>query len=89
MATNQWNLKNPQYIGKLIFRYIRNELTPAQEKILSEWRNLSTENEKFFQEETDPEHIRQRLKAHTEAKIRILKKLQQQFSELPESSGWH
>ena len=79
MATLKWKQRSPQYMGKLIFKYITNQLTPRQEETLTAWRNLSPENEKFFQEETDLEHIRQRLKDHEESTTRIWKKLQQSF----------
>ena len=78
MATTKRNL-SPQYMGRLMFNYLRGTLTPRQEKTLTAWRKLSPENEKFFQEKTDLEHIRQRLKAHEESKTRIWKKLQQSF----------
>ena len=67
---------NHQKIAKLLFRYIRHELSSGQEKELNEWRGLSAENESFFQQETSIEYIRARLLAHEESKVRILEKLQ-------------
>ena len=69
-------MKEELDIPKLFFHYIRHELLPGQEKDLNEWRALSAENEAFFQQETSIEHIRARLRAHEESKVRILEKLE-------------
>ena len=83
MATTKSKLRSPQYLGKLIFKYITSQLTPAQEKTLIAWRNLSAENDEFFQRETDLEYIRERLKIQEENLTQIGKKL---FPDLPEFS---
>jgi ferric-dicitrate binding protein FerR (iron transport regulator) len=69
-------MNNNHKIAKLLFRYIRHELSSGQEKDLKEWRGLSAENEAFFQQETSIEYIRGRLRAHEESKVRILEKMQ-------------
>jgi ferric-dicitrate binding protein FerR (iron transport regulator) len=69
-------MKRDLKIAKLLFHYIRHELRPGQEKELNEWRSLSTDNESFFQQETSLEHIRSRLRAHEESKLRIKERLQ-------------
>ena len=72
---------NPHYLGRLMFKYMRGELTPLQEKTLSAWRNLSAENEKMFQEETDIDKIRRDWKVICEKME--WRKIHQIFPELP------
>jgi hypothetical protein len=84
MATPKRNQKSFQNMGKLIFKYITRQLTPAQEKTLTAWRKLSPVNEKTFQEAIDPEKIRKNLKVLYESKE--WRKIQQIYPELPRLS---
>jgi hypothetical protein len=84
MATNKRKKVSPQYIGRLMFNYLRGTLTPRQEKTLSNWRNFSAVNEKCFQDAIDPEKIRKDLKALYESSE--WRKIQQIYPELPKIS---
>ena len=84
MATPKRKKLNPQYLGRLMFNYLRDTLTPRQEKTLTAWRNLSTANERLFQDATDHEKIRNDLKALYESSN--WRKLQQRFPEVPKPS---
>src|ERR1700712_3615575 len=59
-------MKNPQKIGRLIFLYIQRDLNFLQAWRLNNWRNLSEDNERFFQQEISTEHIRERLRSQEE-----------------------
>ena len=72
-------MKKYQKTARLIFRYIRQELTSGQERELNHWRSLSAENEAFFQEETSLDHIRERMRDHEEATKIILEKLRASY----------
>jgi ferric-dicitrate binding protein FerR (iron transport regulator) len=50
-------MKKSERIGTLMFRYVRKEITPSEERELNAWRSLSPENERFFQEKTNTENI--------------------------------
>jgi transmembrane sensor len=54
-------MRPSERIASLIFWYLRDELSGEQERELTEWRSSSPENEKFFQEEIDPENIRKEI----------------------------
>ena len=84
MASNKRKQIRPQYIGRLMFNYLRGTLTPRQEKTLTAWRNCSTINEKCFHDAIDPEKIRKDLKALYESSE--WKKIQQIYPELPKLS---
>ncbi len=72
-------MNNTQHITILLFRFIRNELTQEEELELSKWRSLSVENERFFQRETDPEHLRSEISQIYASKDRVLKKIKGQY----------
>jgi hypothetical protein len=72
---NHFNMKKDLKIEELFYHFIRHELLPGQEKELNEWRGLSAENEAFFQRETSLDHIRSRLRAHEESKVRIKERM--------------
>jgi transmembrane sensor len=61
--------------GRLIFLYIRNELSKKEQVELEAWRNHSPINEKTFQEATDPEKIRADLKALEDSRTSRLEKM--------------
>jgi hypothetical protein len=63
-----------EYTGRLIFRYMRNELSDQESADLEAWRKLSPINESAFQEAIDPEKIRVDLKALEESRISRLAK---------------
>lgn len=67
-------MTNAQQIGKLIFRYMRNELSKKEKGELENWRKLSPINEKTFLEATDPEKIRADLQAIEDSRISRLEK---------------
>jgi hypothetical protein len=64
-----------EYTGRLIFRYMRNELSEKEFADLEAWRKLSPINESTFQEAIDPEKIRVDLKALEESRISRLEKV--------------
>jgi hypothetical protein len=80
-------MKHAERIGRLMFNYIRNKLTPKQEIELTAWRNLSPRNEQCFQEAVDPENIRRDLTMLYETKISARKKFQERFPYLQGSSA--
>jgi hypothetical protein len=84
MATPKRKKMYPHNLGRLMFKYLRGELTPLQEKTLTTWRNLSEANEKLFQEAIDPEKIRKELKILYESQE--WRKIQQKYPELPRIS---
>ncbi|MEO6963326.1 MAG: DUF4974 domain-containing protein [Puia sp.] len=51
-------MKTSERIGRLMFRYLRNELTPKETRELMAWRNKSSNHEGAFQEATDWENLR-------------------------------
>ena len=55
-------MNSSEKIAELLFRYLRDELTPEQELELNEWRKASPENEEMFQLETNLENISTDLK---------------------------
>jgi len=69
-------MNNTERIGKLMFHYIRNELSKKERAELEAWRKLSPVNEKTFQDAIDPEKIRADLKALEESRISRLEKTQ-------------
>ncbi len=77
-------MRPSERIAFLIFRYLRDELTPDQDRELTEWRDASPENEQFFQEEIDPEKIRSDLAEMYEHKDGIWDQI---LSQTPEFSG--
>ncbi|MFI5125015.1 MAG: FecR domain-containing protein [Chitinophagales bacterium] len=51
-------MKTSERIGRLMFRYMRNELTRRETRELMDWRNKSPERENAFQEATDWDNLR-------------------------------
>src|ERR1700682_837268 len=50
-------MTSSERIGLLMFRYVRKELSAAEEKELTAWRNSRPDNESFFQTTTDPDNL--------------------------------
>jgi transmembrane sensor len=71
-------------IGELIFRYIRQELTVEEELELTAWVEESPENQRFFEEETDPVNIRKDITAMYHDKDLVYKKILEKHPELSE-----
>jgi len=76
---------NPaEKIGTLLFRYGRKELSRKQKSKLDSWRKQSAENERIFQEETDPENIQMNYIRLLENKEALRKKMQEKYPALRE-----
>jgi transmembrane sensor len=75
-------MKHSERIGRLMFRYIRKELSRKEKAELAAWRNLSPENDLFFREKTEPENIRQHFKRIYESGDQALEQLQNEFPDL-------
>jgi hypothetical protein len=71
-------------IGKLIFCYIRRELTRRERAELNAWRTLSPKNEQFFQDAIDPEKIRRNMKSIEENKPLLWEKLREEYPRVRE-----
>jgi hypothetical protein len=56
-------MKPSEKIGRLMFRYMRNELNPGETRELLAWRNRSSKHESAFQEATDWENLRANFRA--------------------------
>src|SRR5260221_3388314 len=57
-------MQAPNHIADLIFKRLRNELSPEEETELSSWRQDSQENEDIFQKLTNPEHVRKLMQGY-------------------------
>ncbi len=75
-------MKPSEKIAELLFRYLRNELTPDQQRELDEWRNASTKNEEIFRQEVDLEKIGKDLKEMYAHKDRVWQKMLEKMPEL-------
>ncbi len=69
-------MTNTEQISKLIFRYIRKELSKKETAELEAWRKLSPKNETMFQEAIDPVKIQEDLKALEDSRLSRLEKSQ-------------
>ncbi len=56
-------MNRAERIGKLMFRYLRNELSEQETAELRSWRNDKPAHEAFFQQQTDPDWLRQTIPA--------------------------
>ena len=70
-------MKRSERIGLLMFRYMRNELTPKEPRELLAWRNKSRKHETAFQEATDWENIRADLQWSAENSQAVLEKVKE------------
>jgi transmembrane sensor len=80
-------MRHSDRIALLMFRYIRNELTPDEDQELSEWRSLAPANEQLFQDETDPDNIRNEMKEMYANKEAVFQKIREKYPELSQKSG--
>ena len=78
-------MKHSERIGTLMFKHIRLELSREETKELTAWRNLSSENNRFFLESVDPENIRVQFKRIYDARGPVHEKLKAEFKELFEA----
>jgi ferric-dicitrate binding protein FerR (iron transport regulator) len=76
-------MRRSERIGELLFRFIRQELSPEDERELNEWRAVSPENEAFFQEATDPENIRRDLAEMYASKDEVARKIRERYPDFP------
>src|SRR5450432_638630 len=75
-------MNQSERIGKLIFRYTRNELSTQEKTELDAWRNSNPSHEQAFLEETDPEQMRKNYIGMQENKEAVWKKLQERFPDM-------
>jgi ferric-dicitrate binding protein FerR (iron transport regulator) len=76
-------MRRSERIGELLFRSIRQELSPEDERELNAWRAISPENEALFQEATDPENIRRDLAEMYASKDEAAQKIREQYPDFP------
>jgi ferric-dicitrate binding protein FerR (iron transport regulator) len=62
-------------IAELIIKYLKSEISPAEEIELQEWVNEKPENQELFNTFNDPDQLRDLLNWTTESKSRILEDL--------------
>lgn len=55
-------MQAPDQIADLLFKYLRNELSPEEKFRLESWRKDSPKNEEIFRKYTDPEQLTEFLK---------------------------
>ena len=72
-------MENAQQIGKLLFLYMRKELSESQKAELAAWRKESAANEAFFQEEMDPDNIRQTTSDIQGSRKRVFQKIKLKY----------
>ena len=70
-------MKPAERIGLLMYRYMRNKLTPKQRRELLAWRNKSSKHETAFQEATDWENVRADLQWSADNRAAILEKVKE------------
>jgi ferric-dicitrate binding protein FerR (iron transport regulator) len=74
-------------IGLLMFKYLRDELSPEESLELNEWRFHSPENEDTFLKATDPETIREEISDMYRSRELVLQKIKERYPHLvPDSS---
>ncbi|HMH31598.1 MAG TPA: hypothetical protein VK543_01140, partial [Puia sp.] len=56
-------MREPDHIAELVFKYLREELSPEEQEELSAWRAETVTNEALFQKMTDLEEIREMMQA--------------------------
>ncbi len=78
-------MKPSEKIAELLFRYLRNELTPDQQRELDEWRSASPMNEEIFRQETDLENISRDLKEMYAHKEGVWQKMLEKMPELAQT----
>jgi ferric-dicitrate binding protein FerR (iron transport regulator) len=66
-------------IGLLMFKYLRDELSPEETEELNSWRFRSPENEEIFLRETDPELIRKDITEMYRSREAILEKIKERY----------
>jgi transmembrane sensor len=57
-------MQAPNHIADLIFKQLRDELSPEEGTELTAWRQESQENEDIFQKLTDPQHVRKLMQGY-------------------------
>ena len=82
MNTTDVKIKPSMRIGRLMFKYLRSDMTPKQKKELAAWRDVSAENEKCFKNAIDPDKIFRDLKAILETEDLLWEKLQHKLPHL-------
>lgn len=70
-------MKHSERIGLLMYKYMRNELTPKQRRELLIWRNKSSKHETAFQDATDWENVRADLQWSAENRDAIMEKVKE------------
>ena len=78
-------MQAPDRIAELLFKHIRQELTPAEQLELESWKMQSSENESLFKELVDEAHIHQMIKEIYPVKEAIWNKLVMKAPELGSS----
>jgi transmembrane sensor len=75
-------MMGPAEIGDLIFKYLRDELTAPEKKILQDWRDESVDNELMFLSQTDPDNIISDLKDYYKHKDAVWDRILEKAPEL-------
>jgi transmembrane sensor len=73
-------MKDPEQIAALLFRYVRKELTPEEERELTAWRYQSPENEQLLQEKTDRTRMLAELGRRLEMNEQIHKEIEHYYA---------
>jgi ferric-dicitrate binding protein FerR (iron transport regulator) len=80
-------MKQSERIGLLMFKYLRDELSPEESLELNEWRYHSPENEEVFLHATDPETIREEITDMYKSRELVLQKIKERYPHLVRDSS--